>query len=86
MSTISLTSAPTPAGAFGKVFAKIAEAFRARHDAAALAGLSEREFQDIGWGQSDRWSHALNDGETPPERRARAVAVAAWHGSNRKAA
>ncbi len=81
MSTISTTIAAKPAlGLLGKVFARAAAYWNARRAAVALAHMSEREFQDIGWGQPDRYSHALRASETPPERRARAQAVAAWHG------
>ena len=83
---MSMISAPTPSGAFAKTLARIAEVMRARKAAAAYAGMSEREFQDIGWGQEDRWSPTLSDSETPPERRARATAVRAWHGTHKKAA
>ena len=54
MSTISLTSATLPLGSLGNVFARIGKAWAARRDRAAFAGMSEREFQDIGWGQMDR--------------------------------
>jgi hypothetical protein len=81
MSTISTTIAAKPAsGLLGKVFARAVAAWNARRAAHALAGMSERERKDIGWGQPDRYSHALHASETPPERRARALAVAAWHG------
>jgi hypothetical protein len=86
MSTITMISATPARGLFGKVFASFAQAWAARRDAAALAGMSEREFQDIGWGQPDRYSHAASLSETPPERRARATAVAAWHRPSCKAA
>ena len=87
MSTISTTITATPAsGSFGNVFAWIGKAWAARSARAAFAGMSEREFQDIGWGQPDRHSHALTLDETPPERRARAAAVAAWHGVQKRAA
>jgi hypothetical protein len=86
MSTISLTTATTPSGLFGKVFAQVAGALNKRRAAAAFAHMSEREYQDIGWGQCDRHSHALSLSETPPERRARAAAVRAWYGAPRKAA
>ncbi len=79
MSTISLITAAPASGKFGKVFEAVRAALAARHASAALAGMSEREFQDIGWGQTDRHSHALTLTETPPERRARAAAVAAWY-------
>jgi hypothetical protein len=48
--------------------------------------MSEREFQDVGWGQMDRHPHDLESRETPPERRARAAAVAAWRGTHKQAA
>jgi hypothetical protein len=86
MSTISLTSAKPAAGGLGKMFARIGQAWADRRAAASLAGMSERELQDVGWGQTDRYSQAASLGETPLERRARAAAVAAWHGSTRKAA
>ena len=79
MSTISLTTAAPASGLLGPVLAKIAAAFAARQASAAIAGMSEREFQDIGWGQADRQPHLLNATETPPERSARVAAVAAWY-------
>ncbi len=84
MSTITMTTATPASGSFGKVFAWVADAWTARRANAAFAGMSEREFQDVGWGQTDRYAHSLSLAETPPERRARQSAVAAWHG--RKAA
>jgi hypothetical protein len=84
MSTISLTTAAPASGLLGSVFAKVGAAFAARAASAAFAGMSEREYQDIGWGQPDRHPHLLTASETPPERRARATAVSAWYG--RKAA
>ena len=86
MSTISLTSAKPAAGGLGKMFARLGQSWAERRASAAFAGLSERELQDIGWGQTDRQSHVASLGETPSERRARAAAVAAWHGTGRKAA
>jgi hypothetical protein len=87
MSTITTTIAAKPgSGVLGKVLARAVAAWEARRAAMAFAGLSERELQDIGWGQPDRYSHALNISETPPERRARAAAVAAWHRPQKKAA
>ena len=86
MSLITTTSAKPATGSLGKAFGWIGQAFANRRAAAALAGMSERELQDVGWGQTDRWSPALHAGETPPERRARASAVAAWHGARKKAA
>jgi hypothetical protein len=79
MSTISLTTAAPASGLLGPVLAKIAAAFAARQASAAFAGMSEREFQDIGWGQTDRYPHLLTSSETPPERQARVAAVAAWY-------
>lgn len=86
MSTDSLITAKPAAGVLAKAFAALGEAFAARRTAAAVAGMNEREYQDIGWGQTDRHSHVPAETETPPERRARAAAVAAWHRSLRKAA
>ena len=86
MSTITTTTATTASGAFGKVFAWVADAWAARRANAALAGMSEREFQDVRWGQADRSSHGLGVSETPLERGARRTAIAAWHGDHRKAA
>jgi uncharacterized protein YjiS (DUF1127 family) len=86
MSTITLTSAKPASGGLSKMFARVGQAWADRRSAAALAGMSERELQDVGWGQTDRWSPALQAGETPPERKARAVAVAAWYGTTKKAA
>jgi hypothetical protein len=81
MSTISLTTATPAQGSLGKVFAKIAGVWANRSAAAAFAGMTEREFQDVGWGQLDRHPHALGLTETPPERRARQTATAAWYGA-----
>jgi hypothetical protein len=87
MSTISTTISATPTtGSLGKVFAWVGDAWRARRQGAAFAGMSEREFQDIGWGQVDRYSHAVTLDETPPERHARAVALAAWRAPQKRAA
>ena len=86
MSTFTMTTATSASGAFGKVFAWVADAWAARRANAAFAGMSERKFQDVGWGQADRYSHGLSVTETPPERGARLKAVAAWHGAYRKAA
>ena len=86
MSTLSLTSAKPASGALSKMFARVGQAWAARRAAAALAGMSERELQDVGWGQTDRWSPALLAGETPPERRARAAAVTAWYREHKRAA
>ena len=86
MSTITLTSAQPAPGVLAKVVAALGQAFAARRAAAAFAGMSEREFQDVGWGQMDRHAHVPAERETPPERRARATAVAAWHKPMRKAA
>ena len=86
MSTISLTTSSLPEGLLAKAFAALARGWRDRAAAAAFAGMSERELQDIGWGQQDRWAKTLSTSETPPDRRARAIAIAAWHGTLRKAA
>jgi hypothetical protein len=86
MSTITTISSKPATGSLVKAFAWIGQAWTHRRNAAAFAGMSEREYQDIGWGQTDRWSAALASAETPPERRARAAAVRAWHGSAKKAA
>jgi hypothetical protein len=79
MSTISLTTAKPASGSLAKVFARVVEAFAARRASHAFAGLSERELQDIGWGQVDRNALALTLDETPQERRARHIARTAWH-------
>ena len=87
MSTISTTITAKPAtGLLGQVFARVGKAWEARRAAAAFAGMSEREFQDVGWGQTDRYPHTLGDDETPPERAARQVARAAWFAPQRHAA
>jgi hypothetical protein len=86
MSTITTISAQPASGSLVKAFAWIGQAWAHRRAEAAVAGMSEREYQDIGWGQTDRYSQVVNLTETPPERRARAVAVAAWYGSSKKAA
>jgi hypothetical protein len=81
-----MTSATPASGSFGKVFAWVADAWAARRANAAFAGMSEREFQDVGWGQLDRLPHRLGEQETPPEKRARQVALAAWYGGLKQAA
>ena len=87
MSTISTTISATPAqGALGKILAWVGKAWQDRHARAALAGMSEREFQDIGWGQSDRHSPVALLDETPAERRARQIALAAWRAPQKQAA
>lgn len=86
MSTITMTSATPASGSLGKVFAWLANAWAARRAHAAFAGMSEREFQDIGWGQTDRYSHTLGYDETPQERNARQIALAAWRAPGKKAA
>jgi hypothetical protein len=86
MSTITTTTAKPASGSLVKAFAWIGQAWGRRRTEAAFAGMSEREYQDIGWGQTDRWSPTLPAGETPPERRARAAAVGAWHRQQKKAA
>ncbi len=87
MSTISTTISATPAsGSLAKVFAWVGEAWRARRQSAAFASLGERELQDIGWGQMDRYPHLTMLDETPPDRGARVAAVRAWHGAGRRAA
>ena len=80
MSTISTTITAKPTlGIIGKVFGRVGDAWAARSASAAFASMSEREFQDVGWGQSDRYAHTLGAPETPPERQARVAAVAAWY-------
>ncbi len=86
MSTITMTTSTPAQGSLGKVFAWVGHAWTFHRGRAAFAGLSEREFQDIGWGQLDRQPVELGLQETPPERRARLTAQAAWYGTGRKAA
>jgi hypothetical protein len=87
MSTISTTITATPTtGLFGKVIARVGDAWAARRASAAFAGMSEREFQDVGWGQTDRYPHELGAFDSPPERPARLIAQAAWFAPNRRAA
>lgn len=62
----------------------VAEAFEARRARAELAVLSERELQDIGWARRDEASVA--PAENAQERAARALAVRAWYGHDKKAA
>jgi uncharacterized protein YjiS (DUF1127 family) len=79
MKTISTTTArPSATGSFAKVFGWLGAAWQERNTRAALGPLSEREFQDIGWGQADRWSAASTVAETAEERHARRVALRAW--------
>jgi hypothetical protein len=81
----SLPEAPA-AGSLGKVAGWLGRAWRERQAHAAFAGMSEREFQDIGWGQADRWATQLSEVEPPEDRRARAIAVKAWLAPTKKAA
>ncbi len=75
--SMSLPEAPA-ARSLGKFAGWLGRAWNERQAHAAMAGMSEREFQDIGWGQTDRWATQLSDVEPPEDRRARAVAVKAW--------
>jgi uncharacterized protein YjiS (DUF1127 family) len=83
MIEISMTP---PAGSLAKFVAWLGHAWQDRQARASIAAMSEREYQDIGWGQSDRWATHLNDVEPPEDRRARAIALNAWRAPNRKAA
>jgi hypothetical protein len=83
--SMSLPEAPA-ARSLGKFAGWLGRAWSERQAHAAFAGMSEREFQDIGWGQTDRWATQLSDVEPPEDRRARAVAVKAWLAPTRKAA
>ena len=58
MSNFAYTTATPPAGALTKIVGRLVSHWRARQSAHALAGLGERELQDIGWGQSDRYSRS----------------------------
>jgi hypothetical protein len=87
MLTISTTTArPSATGLLRQALAQLGDAWKAQRNASALAGLSEREMQDVGWGQPDRWSAASTVAETPEERHARRVALRAWGVSHQKAA
>ena len=81
----SLPVAPA-AGSLGKFAVWLGRAWQDRQAHTAFAAMSEREFQDIGWGQTDRWATQLSDVEPPEDRRARAIAVKAWLTPARKAA
>ena len=86
MLTISTTTArPTATGSFAKAFGWLGAVWQERRTRAALGTLSEREFQDIGWGQADRWSAASMVAETAEERHARRVALRAWAPSQKAA-
>jgi uncharacterized protein YjiS (DUF1127 family) len=56
MSHFYATKTPA-AGSLSKFVGRLLSHWRARQSAHALAGLGERELQDIGWGQTDRYSH-----------------------------
>jgi uncharacterized protein YjiS (DUF1127 family) len=58
MSIIAYTTSTPPSGSLSKFVGRLLSHWRARQSAHALAGLGERELQDIGWGQPDRYSHA----------------------------
>jgi hypothetical protein len=83
--SMSLPEAPA-ARSLGKFAGWLGRAWSERRANAAFAGMSEREFQDIGWGQADRWATQLNEVEPPEDRRARAIAVKAWLAPTKKAA
>ena len=73
--------AKTPPGSPGilsKWAALVGATLTSRRELAALSALGEREFQDIGWGQRDRWSASLPLDETLEDRRDRQRALAAW--------
>jgi hypothetical protein len=73
----SLPAAPA-ATFFAKLVAKAGLALQDRQARASIAAMTEREYQDIGWGQPDRWATELHFVEPPEDRRARAVARKAW--------
>jgi hypothetical protein len=81
----SLPEAPA-ARSLGKFAGWLGRAWSERRANAAFAGMSEREFQDIGWGQTDRWATQLVEVEPLEDRRARAIAVKAWLAPMKKAA
>jgi uncharacterized protein YjiS (DUF1127 family) len=58
MSNFAYTTSPPPSGTLTKIVGRILSGWRARQSAHALAGMGERERQDIGWGQTDRYSRA----------------------------
>jgi len=87
MIEISMTlPGSTAAGSLHKFAVWVSQPWRDRQARASLAGMSEREFQDIGWGQPDRWESHLSDVELPEDRRARAIARKAWLAPAQKAA
>lgn len=58
MSHSLYATATPPSGSLTKFVGRLLSHWRARQSAHALAGLGERELQDIGWGQTDRYSRA----------------------------
>ena len=60
MSMIAYKIATPPEGAVTKMFSRFFAGLRARFVHDPVSGMSEREFQDIGWGQMDRYSRAAS--------------------------
>jgi len=58
MSSFDFTTSTPPSGALTKIVARLIAGWRARAAANAMAGMGERERQDIGWGQMDRYTRA----------------------------
>ncbi len=58
MSNFAYTTTTPPSGSLTKLVGRLLSGWRARQSAFALAGMGERELQDIGWGQPDRYSRA----------------------------
>jgi hypothetical protein len=56
MTSFDYTTSPPPSGSLTKIVGRLLSGWRARQAAHALAGMDERERQDIGWGQTDRYS------------------------------
>jgi uncharacterized protein YjiS (DUF1127 family) len=58
MTNFAYTTNTPPSGSLTKIVARVLANWRARQSAFALSGMGERELQDIGWGQTDRYSRA----------------------------
>ncbi len=58
MSSFDYKTSTPPAGALTKIVVRLLAGWRARAAANAMAGMGERERQDIGWGQMDRYTRA----------------------------
>ena len=58
MSNFTYTTTTPPSGSLTKILVRMIAGWRARFAHDAFAGMSERERQDIGWGQMDRYARA----------------------------